>query len=410
MDCRDWLSTLWPASYKGVPFYFEQDESQGGRDNVKHVFPHRDDPYIEDMGRSLRYYAGSAYVHGDNADDLARALETALESEGAGTLVVPYFGPVTVHCEAPFRRVTAKDQMGYVAFELKFVRAGVASALISVPLLQNVAYAAADGLAAAIAAAFPAAVTARGEPDYVIAAATDTLAAGAGALDVLRQSYAVDPAVSASLRDTIADLVAAAPAALDGAAIPGAPAAAVVASLVSAVRGLSDGLAPASAQRAMVELLGAFPAAVVSGVPYLSASAARAAANAEAAARALRLAALTGYAEAVLRTTFGSRPEGVTARAAIAERFEAEADNTTGSENAALFVAIETLAARVIDWITKTINDLAPVVVVETAIPRPSLDLAWTLYADPARADELVSRNRVRHPSFMPLSIEALAR
>jgi hypothetical protein len=35
------------------------------------VFPHRDDPFIEDMGEALRFYSGSAYVHGDDADALA---------------------------------------------------------------------------------------------------------------------------------------------------------------------------------------------------------------------------------------------------------------------------------------------------------------------------------------------------
>jgi prophage DNA circulation protein len=56
------------------------------------------------------------------------------------------------------------------------------------------------------------------------------------------------------------------------------------------------------------------------------------------------------------------------------------------------------------------INNLAPVITVESNRIRPSLDLAWILYADPTRADELVARNKVRHPSFMPREITALAR
>jgi len=413
-ECRDWLKTLWPASYKGVPFYFESDDEEGGRDNVKHVFPHRDPPFIEDMGEALRFYGGVAYVHGDNADALASALKAALSSYGAGMLVVPYFGPVQVHCET-FKRSTQRDQMGYVAFELKFVRAGASSAFISVPLLQNVAFTAADALATAIAGQFSTVVSTLNQADYVVNAAADVLASAAAAVDVLRQSYPVEPAVSAKVRDGVTSFLAALPDQVSNVA-PASAAGPAVLSLVGLVRQLGDGLPADGAVRASLELLDAFPAppapvsVTVAGHPYLTTTAKAAYQNADAAARAVRLAALTAYAEGVLRMTFKARPDGVTARGEVAERFEAEAYSTTGAENHDLFVAIEVLRGAVIDWLTKTINTLAPVIVVESAAILPSLALAWALYADPTRADELVARNRVRHPSFMPRTIEALSR
>lgn len=414
VQCRDWLKTLWPASYKGVPFFFESDKEKGGRDNVKHVFPHRDAPFIEDMGEALRFFSGSAYVHGDNADALANALKSALTTQGPGMLVVPYFGPVTVHCET-FERSTQRDQMGYVAFELKFVRAGASSALISIPLLQNVAFTSADTAASAIATMFPAMISTSGQPDYVVSAVTDTLSQVAATVDVLRTTYPTDPTASASIRDAVQDFVAALPDQVSNVSTP-ADAAAAMGSLVSIVRQLGDGLDPASAVSAAMDLINAFPssaaaqAVTVAGKPYLSPTVIAAAANVAAAARAARLAALTVYAEAVLRTTFASRPDGVTARAQVAERFENELLDTTGAASAALFVAIEQLQAKVIEWLTQTITTLAPIVIVESARIRPSLALAWILYADPTRSDELVARNNVRHPSFMPRTIEALAK
>lgn len=111
-----------------------------------------------------------------------------------------------------------------------------------------------------------------------------------------------------------------------------------------------------------------------------------------------------------MRRTFADRPAGITARGEVAERFEAELYDTTGAALAPLYVAIENLRGAVIEWLTGTINNLAPVITVESAVIRPSLDLAWVLYADPTRAVELVARNQVRHPSFMPRKIEALAR
>lgn len=406
VECRDWLKTLWPASYKGVPFFFEQDKEKGGRDNVKHVFPHRDPPFIEDMGEALRFYSGSAYVHGDNADALANALKSALASEGPGMLVVPYFGPVTVHCET-FERATQRDQMGYVAFELEFVRAGAASAFISVPFLQNVAFTAADTLAVSLGALFPRTIVTLNQPDYVVAGVADTLASAASAVDVLRQSYPTDPAASAILRDAVTGFVVGIADQISTASTA-ANATAAMSSLVAIVRQFADALPADSAVRATLELAEAFPAP--SAQPYLSPVAKIAAGNIAAASRAVRLAALTAYAEAVLRQSFAARPDGITARAEVAERFEAELYDTTGADNHDLFVAIEQLRGKVIDWLTKTINTLAPVIVVESARILPSLALAWTLYADPLRADELVARNAVRHPSFMPRTIEALSR
>lgn len=407
--CRDWLSTLWPASYKGVPFYFEADKETGGRDNVKHQFPNRDDPFIEDMGESLRTYSGSAYVHGDNADGLASALIAVLAARGPGPLVVPYFGPVTVHCEK-FERTTQLDKLGYVAFEVEFVRAGAATALVSVAQLQNVAFGAADTMASAITTLFPRTVTAQNEPDFVRTAATSTLANAAAMIDVLRQSYPVAPTASAAIRDAVSTIIASAPATIDYATVPGAAAAIAAADLIATVRALGDALPAASAERAMIELATAYAPDSIAAAPYLSPTGRRAANNAAATARMVRLAALTAYAEAVLRRTFAARPDGVTARGEVAERFENELLDTTGADNAALYLAIEDLRGKVIAWLTRTINDLAPVITVESAIVRPSIALAWMLYGDPLRADELVARNGVRHPSFMPRTIVALSR
>jgi prophage DNA circulation protein len=62
------------------------------------------------------------------------------------------------------------------------------------------------------------------------------------------------------------------------------------------------------------------------------------------------------------------------------------------------------------DFFTRTIVDLAPVIEVEANAPLPAIVHAWRLYSDPLRAGELVARNNVPHPAFMPLTFEALAR
>ena len=402
MDCRDWLKTLWPASYKGVPFYFLSDDEEGGRDQVVHEFPHRDDPFIEDMGEAARYFSGSAYVHGDEVDSLERSLKSALVSRGAGTLVTPLSGPVQVHCQT-FKRHHERDRLGYVAFDVKFVREGAAFSFISIPFALNGAFGAADALAAAIVGGFAKTLSIASEPDFVVSAAADGFASSAAMLDVVRTSYRVDPTASAIVRDAISQIVASAPAALaavkddDGAAVT-----TLAQSLVETTRALGEAIPPETAIRAMLDLVDAAPEPIAAGRPVITPPARRALANAAAVARLARFAALTAFCEAVVRRTYAARPDGVTARGEVAEIFDAELSNTFGAETAALYLAIDDLRGRVIEYLSSVINDLAPVVTVETARIMPSLYLAYRLYGDPTRAGEIVARNRVRHPSFVP--------
>jgi prophage DNA circulation protein len=73
-------------------------------------------------------------------------------------------------------------------------------------------------------------------------------------------------------------------------------------------------------------------------------------------------------------------------------------------------VAIQDLRGRVAEYLSRLINDLAPVITVEAARQLPSLYWGYRLYGDPARGAEIVARNGVRHPSFVPATFQALSR
>lgn len=426
-ECRDWLATLWPGSYKGVPFYYESADMAGGRGLVIHEFPNRDDPYIEDLGEAPRIFEGAAYLAQEDVDRAGDALDATLASRGAGMLVDPVKGPVMVHCQE-FKRRHDLNKLGFLAYSVKFVRAGAPTALISVPLLGRLVIAGGDALAQAVAGLFSSAVVTVGQPDFVASAAGEGVAGAAGAVEALRLAVPSDPAISARVRDAVAAIAAAAPDLLgrrspaadvlpaliaavpdfDAELAPAGGAGVIAGALVGTVRLLAAGMAPEAAQSAMADFIGAHadPAPAVAQTK----SAELAAANAAEARRLARLAGLIAWAEALQRRRYPSRPDGVTARGEAAERFEIELNACDGAANAALFIAIETLRGRLVGFLTQLIADLAPVVTVEAGAVMPSLWWAWRLYADPARAGELVARNAVRHPSFMPQKFVALER
>jgi prophage DNA circulation protein len=424
---RDWIKTLWAASYKGYPFYYERDEIEFGNDIVVHEFPNSDQNYNEDMGESARSYTGNAYVTGDDADAQAIGFLAALVSHGPGILVLPTDGPILVRAQHPCKRVAEKDRFGYICFEVRFVREGVAAALVSVPYLQQRGYDAANAANAAIVAAAPALLTTANQPDIVIAATVDEVQAVAGAIDAVRVSYPVTAAAAQAVSGNLQAIVdnaaalldpagAAAGTVSDFAAVVGlspAPTDAVKAIAGAIVLTLSDlraGLAsPDLAQDALAVLAQSFAAPPVPVSPPYSPSDATAQGNVAGVLQLGRLAALAAWAKAVLARSYTDRPAAVTARAEAAERFERELNHCPGARFAALYLAIEALQASVVSYLTQLMADLAPVVEVEAPIMLPSLVAAWSLYQDPVRAVDLVLRNRVKHPSFMPREFEALA-
>jgi hypothetical protein len=345
---------------------------------------------------------------------------------------------VLVRAMKPFKRIFEKDRMGFMAFEIKFVREGAATALISVPYLAQQAVTAAQGLAAAIVAVSPQLFTIADQPEYVAASASDEVQAGIAMVDVVRTSYPVSVATSQTVATQDQAIAQAAPLLLDPAGPNTTDVAALAASMgtaapttvnatmpvnagiqalasavVSTVGTLAAGMSPSVARDAMASIVDVYgpplAATQASIEAALSANAANAAQNVLGAQQLVRLAALTAWATALLNVTYTDRPSGVTARAEAAERFEIEMNNCPGAAFAGLYLAIEALQGKVVQFLTQLITNLAPIVTVEARASLPALVWAWRLYQDPTRAVDLTLRNNIRHPSFMPREFVALA-
>lgn len=398
--CRDWLSTLWSASFKGVPFYTEKTEQSGGRRLAVHTFPFRDDPFVEDMGEAPATFSVSAYVASDLADVEAGAFAAVLAADGPGVLVLPTHGPTTVRCQT-FRREASKDKHGFIAFELSFVREGSAIAIASAPFLGQLVFAAVDVLAAAAVALFGRTTRVAGYADFVAEGASAAVQETAGAIDVIRTSTTNDATVSADVRDIVTDVVVNAPTMINR--LTGVDASAAD-QIITAARTLSGGMTAEAAVSSFAAMFDAYPPDAVPAVETINQAAAREARSSV--ARIARIAALCAYAEAMARREFKTRPEGITARADVVELFDVEIGRSDDADTA---VALQNTRGAIVAYLSRTITTLAPIVTVEAPRNMPALWWAHRLYGDPLRATELVERNGVRHPQFMPTTFEALA-
>jgi prophage DNA circulation protein len=137
---RDWTKTLWPASFKGVPFWVDKDDEKGGRRVVVHEFPHSDTPFVEDLGQKAKCFSVTAYLVGDTSDGDASVLSASFDGDGSGTLVLPTHGPIpNCYCD-DFSRSRTKDKLGLIAYEAHFWRDGPTNSPVTSPYLAQLAY------------------------------------------------------------------------------------------------------------------------------------------------------------------------------------------------------------------------------------------------------------------------------
>jgi prophage DNA circulation protein len=95
-----WIKGYSQASFRGVEFFIKGHSHSGGRRIATHIFPEREKPSYEDLGEKEQPYSLNAYILGDNYWGQRNELKDALNLEGPGLLVHPYFGTMTVVCDS----------------------------------------------------------------------------------------------------------------------------------------------------------------------------------------------------------------------------------------------------------------------------------------------------------------------
>jgi prophage DNA circulation protein len=114
-----WRDRLRPASFRGVPFKVDIASRASGRRGQVFEFPKRDDPEDEDLGRRAPRVQVEGYCIGPDYDTQADDLETALNTEGGGALVLPFSDEMRMRCET-YTRSERREQGGMATFNMAF--------------------------------------------------------------------------------------------------------------------------------------------------------------------------------------------------------------------------------------------------------------------------------------------------
>lgn len=419
MACNDWVGSLRRASYRGVSFFVETDQIATGRRLVIHEFPNKDVPYVEDLGRKANTISVTAYVHGDNVGSIEGSLRKACDAGGPARLNLPMARAIA-HCQECSRSYK-KDQLGYIAFDLKFVVEGSRPAPFAALNVARSIEFAAGNIVSAVADALSRDFAGIGVPGIVSDMAIEHLQTFAAEVDVATRSSAVAPEFSGALISAAAMLASNAEAFLQigdrgdrftdtsfiataksGSATPLAEA--VVNLFVVARKGLAGGYADDFLTPWLSYTSAVRPSRLA------TASARRQEKNAVALDNAIRAAAAAQYVTSVALRDYPSAREARQARADVAEYFETALAGLNGWRQHAVWRELTDMRGRAVEMLSRMTADLAPVIVVSAPRRLPSLWWANRLYGDANRGAEIVARNRVKHAHFMPTEFEALSR
>jgi len=118
---------------------------------------------------------------------------------------------------------------------------------------------------------------------------------------------------------------------------------------------------------------------------------------------------LGAYALGVARSVLRDRRAVEAARRALLDRAEPILERVAIHLGSAAYDALAEVIRQAASHLSQLALDLAPLVIVDVPRSLPATALAFHLYGDPERAQELVGLNGVSTPLFMPTRVIAYA-
>lgn len=381
-----WRERLRRASFRGVPFHFEELSDQGGRANVRHDFVGVRKPFFEDLGDRPRECRIRAHLIGEDVLEQLDELLVALDTKGPGTLVHPTLGTFSASLTEPYRVAQSSTKGGLVLLELSFCESGEAlspsAAAVPGPGLEDLA----DQVAGDAAARFAGNVDVTGEPEL----ARDAMAQAAGVVASALKRLEL-PASSQELAAWRAKLGA-----ITG---QGGTLAAEPASLATALQGvIADVEDLAGGKLEALEVYRMILGLPRTVIPGRGVSSTTANGNARATDNLTHFLAFAGAAKVAARAPWSSLDQAVETRRELLEESE-DLEAELAQEDLQDLYELRGLLGAAVPPPDRGLPREREVVPNETV---PSLALAYQLDGDVRGELDLVERNRPRNPSFVP--------
>ena len=383
------FDNLRPASFRGVEFHVRSNEMEAGRRVTVHEYPQRDIPWAEDLGRAARSLTFSGFVVGDDYMDKAKRLLTAMEEAGPGTLIHPWLGTLNVTPKEP-ARISFPGGLGVAEFSLSFTEAGELTFPAASDSTAAQSRKAAENIETAAVKDFGNNFNVTGFHDFVRFEALDKLKNVAnmisgGNIPGLKQLGYATAAISAVN---------------SFAALLGDPSALAwrMVGFIGITGQIHQVMRFGSVVRSLVGLAEKIGQSHPAPPKHFTLSRQQAAANESAVNNLARQAVLAQAvgASSLMETTVYD--ETMELRDALLHALDA-ASLLASDES---YEALQDARGRVSRDLTERARDSSRLITLRPHQTIPALVIAYNQYEDAERDDEIVIRNRIRHPGFVP--------
>ena len=390
-----WFDQLQKGSFRGVEFLYADSDGDLGRRSQVFEYPGRDLPYVEDLGRRARSSSLEMIVAGPNYMRGRDLLIEALEKSGPGLLIHPTVGQLTVSVlDARGPRETTREG-GLARFFVRFIESGENRYPTDTVNARRIVEEKADSAMAAVAEDLQDNLDVSGASfiaDDAIAQVEQMASTISKAIDGLPEMVAATDLMQAI------DTLTASAAGLIRTPIDLAGALQTIWSyLITAVE------RPVLALAALKSFWGYSPDG---SVPLTTPSRIAQSNNRTSLTKAFTTGATIAAARAASAAEYDSQNAADSASQSISEQI----DTLSMTAGDRLYNALTDLRAAVIADLGNR-PGLPHIVNVELAEDTPALVLAHRLYGDAERAGDIVARNRINHPGFIPggRSLEVLS-
>lgn len=373
-----WKDKLREASFRGVSFFCDSTGIDGGRRTQTHEFAYRDKPYTEDLGRKAQEFPIEAYVLGDDYMTARDDLLKACNKEGPGELIHPYYGSIQVNCQViNIRESTSEGRIARIS--LQFIEAGEKFFPESSPDRVAAVESASEELNQTAVDDFADVFSVDG-PEAVFLSAIEELEAFS--------SFAFGSQEDLNVISELSSLIKA-PRAL----------ALEIQGLIGNLGEIGSKISP------LKRLIEACNYGDRMSSTSKSATQTAINSNRNALIDLVRSSSISEAAKVAVETKFETRNEAASVRDSIADAIDSQAEY---AEEIPLYLALTDMRVALVQTVPE--EGLPELVSISVNKPTSSLVLAYDLYADAHRADEIVSRNNVRHPGFIgPANIQVVS-
>jgi prophage DNA circulation protein len=392
-----WRDRYRPASFRGVPFLAEQSERTSSRRIVSHNFAYRKGVEHDDLGENAEDISLNAIVVGENYDETADELEIKCRQPGAGLLIHPHIGRLSVVCLRCRRSENVRD--GRMArFGLTFQSSRTILPEPPKADIPRLIDDAGSDLAEVTETATDARMAVAGVAEFLRTSASDAMTQMSDVMSEL-DIFSGPANEVAAFQQQLTDLIN------QTSTLVTSPV-----SMVQAIFALVDAVEDAAGNAidslaAYEGILGEDP--IESG--GASAQSLQADENAAAVVDTFRYAAARGAikaaAVAAIDGSFLSFEEATTARSRVVTAL----DKLLLTAPDEVYQQLMTLQSLLVEGVPGEDSDLPRIGSFTPAQTIPSLVLAYRLYDDIDRDAELIDRNALRHPGFVaPDPLEVL--